>query len=65
MCALSIELLQPIVKIALKLFNAAVDALSKSYLIELVEYCSVEPFNNTVGLWRSSFSACVLNVIER
>ena len=51
MCAFSIKLLQLIVKIALELFNAAVDVFSKSHLVELIENGFMEPFYNPVGLW--------------
>ena len=51
MCAFSIELLQPIVKIALELLNAAVDVFSKGHLLELIENGFVEPLNDPVGLW--------------
>ena len=64
MCAFSIELLQPIVKIALKLFNASVDMFSKGHLVELVENGFMEPFNDPVGLGVTSFSASVFDFIE-
>ena len=51
MCAFSIELLQPIVKIALKLFDTFVDMFSKGHLVELVENGFMEPLNDPVGLW--------------
>ena len=64
MCAFSIELLQPIVKIALKLFDTFVDMFSKGHLVELVENGFMEPLNDPVGLWVTSFSAGVFYFIE-
>ena len=64
MCSPIIEFLKPIVKIALELFSIVVDVFSKSYLVEFVEYSFVEPLNDSVGLWMSSFCTSVCDIIE-
>jgi len=65
MCAFSIVLLQPIVKIALELFNTAIDMFSKSHLVELVEDGFMEPLNDSIGLWVTCFCTSVVNIVER
>ena len=65
MCTFSIELPQPIVMIALQLFDTGVDLFPKSCLVELVQNGFMEPLNNSVGLWMSSFSSGMFDIIER
>ena len=65
MCALSIELLQPVVKIGLELLDTGVDVLSKSYLIELIKNCFMEPFDDPVRLRMSRLGTSVFYVVKR
>lgn len=65
MCAFSIVFLQPVVKIALELLNTSVYMFSKSHLVELVENGFMEPLDDSVGLWVTSFCSSVVDVIKR
>ena len=63
MCTFSIVRLQPIVKIALKLFNTLIDMFSKSYLVELIENGFMKPLDDSVGLWVTCFRTSVVDIV--
>ena len=63
-CALSIKLVQLVVKIGLELLNTRVDLLSKCFRIELVENGFMESLNNPIRLWVTRFSSCVLYLVK-
>ena len=65
MGSLSIVFQQELVKIELQRLQILIDLFSEGDLVELVQNRAVEPFTDTVGLWRLHLGFGVINVVNR
>lgn len=56
--------LQPRIEVSLQSFNTFVESRPKNNAEEFIQHRTVEPLNETVGLWRAHLGTTMLDLIE-
>ena len=64
MWSFAVVVLQPIIQIGLKRLQVLVDLFTEGHLVKFLQYRFVEPFADTIGLWRFDLRFGVVNIVH-